>query len=70
MATDNQQDQHTPHHATDQPTLPMGQQGASYSSSYNESTPGETTANREQALHESDADEPVPTEHPDQAGSR
>ena len=34
--------------------IEMGEQGASYGSSYNETTPGQTEANRREALGEQD----------------
>jgi hypothetical protein len=41
----------------DQATLPMDDQGPSYSSSYNESTPGEITENRRQSLNQEQSEE-------------
>lgn len=48
-------DKHQQKSGDDQETMPMGQQGASYSSSYNESTPGEIEANRRRSLHEQES---------------
>lgn len=42
-------------HTDQQPEgIEMGEQGASYGSSYNETTPGQTEANRRESLGEQD----------------
>jgi hypothetical protein len=56
MATTSQDNENERTSGEPEEHLTMEQQGPSYSSSYNESTPGEITENRRQALQEQDED--------------
>ncbi len=49
--------------------IQMDDQGPSYSSSINESTPGEITANRQRSLHEQEAAGESSSEGSDPAGT-
>lgn len=55
-----QKQQSNHQHSDQQPEgIEMGEQGASYGSSYNETTPGQTEANRRESLGEqSENDQP------------
>ena len=66
MAADKRQQRSGDDQSDDQETIPMDNQGASYSSSYNESTPGEVEANRQRALHEHEADDTAETDQVNQ----
>ncbi|MBV9787839.1 MAG: hypothetical protein JOZ51_06685 [Chloroflexi bacterium] len=55
-------------HANQQPEgIEMGDQGASYGSSYNETTPGQTEANRRESLEDQDENEQLEADADDQS---
>ncbi|HEY0734491.1 MAG TPA: hypothetical protein VGD69_06270 [Herpetosiphonaceae bacterium] len=57
-------------HADEQPEgIKMGDQGASYSSSYSENTPGQAEANRRESLEGQD-ENAAPESRPDDRSSR
>lgn len=63
-----QKQQSSQEHANQQPEgIEMGDQGASYGSSYNETTPGQTEANRRESLDEQGENEQPTSSDNDQS---